>query len=426
MFIRRQAARLRRVRDEYPRPFWIVVLATFIDSLGGFMLFPFFSLYITQKFGVGMTQVGLLFGLFSIADMAGGFIGGALTDRFGRKALTLFGLIVSAITMLLLGFAATFEQFALAALVVGIFASVGGPARQAMVADLLPESQRAEGFGLLRVVFNVSATVAPAIGGLLAAKSYLLLFVADAVISGITAVVVYFALPETKPMLSRGGKPSESVARTFLGYGQVLRDAFFMAFAGVCVLLGIVYIQMNTTLGVYLRDMHGITTQYYGYMLSMNAVIVVLFQFGVTRRVKLWPEFMAMAVGTALYAVGFGMYGLVSVYPMFLAAMVIITVGEMIVAPVGQALVARLSPEAMRGRYMAVFGFSWAVPSMIGPLLAGLTMDNLDPRWVWYGVGLIGLVTAMAFVGLGRSRAERERKVQAAVEAVASSGEGSW
>lgn len=419
MLIRRQVARVRRTLDEYPRAFWILVLATFIDSLGGFMLFPFFSLYITQKFGVGMTQVGLLFAMFSITDVTGSFIGGALTDRFGRKALTLFGLIVSAIVMLLLGLAATFEQFALAALAVGIFASVGGPARQAMVADILPESQRAEGFGLLRVVFNVSATIAPAIGGLLAARSYLLIFIADAVISGITAVIVYVALPETKPMLRRGGGPSESIARTFLGYGQVLRDALFMAFAGVCVLMGIVYIQVSTTLGVYLRDLHGITPQYYGYMLSMNAVIVVLFQFAVTRRVKVWPEFLAMAIGTTLYAVGFGMYGFVSVYPMFLLAMVIITVGEMIVAPVGQALVARLSPEAMRGRYMAMFGFSWAIPAMIGPLLAGLTMDNLDPRWVWYSVGLIGLVAALGFIGLGRVIVRREQRLRAAAEPAA-------
>ncbi|OGO10614.1 MAG: hypothetical protein A2Y93_15385 [Chloroflexi bacterium RBG_13_68_17] len=113
------------------------------------------------------------------------------------------------------------------------------------------------------------------------------------------------------------------------------------------------------------------------------------------------------------------MYGFVSVYPMFLLAMVIITVGEMIVAPVGQALVARLSPEAMRGRYMAMFGFSWAIPAMIGPLLAGLTMDNLDPRWVWYSVGLIGLVAALGFIGLGRVIVRREQRLRAAAEPAA-------
>ena len=51
---------------------------------------------------------------------------------------------------------------------------------------------------------------------------------------------------------------------------------------------------------------------------------------------------------------------------------------------------------------MAVYGFSWVIPSTVGPLLAGLIMDNTDPRWVWYAAGLIGLVAAGAFTLLQR------------------------
>ena len=46
--------------EEFPRPFWTLVVVTFIDRLGGALLFPFFALYITSKFGVGMMQVGVL------------------------------------------------------------------------------------------------------------------------------------------------------------------------------------------------------------------------------------------------------------------------------------------------------------------------------------------------------------------------------
>jgi MFS family permease len=56
----------------------------------------------------------------------------------------------------------------------------------------------------------------------------------------------------------------------------------------------------------------------------------------------------------------------------------------------------------MRGRYNAVFGFTWVIPGIVGPLLAGLVMDNLDPRWVWYAAGLIGLVAALGFVAMHR------------------------
>ena len=78
--------------------------------------------------------------------------------------------------------------------------------------------------------------------------------------------------------------------------------------------------------------------------------------------------------------------------------MVIITVGEMIVTPVAQTLVAKFAPEDMRGRYMAVYGFSWTIPFAIGPLLAGLIMDNLNPDWVWFAAGLVGLVAVGGFL----------------------------
>jgi MFS family permease len=109
-----------------------------------------------------------------------------------------------------------------------------------------------------------------------------------------------------------------------------------------------------------------------------------------------------MALGTALYAIGFAMYGFVSVYILFMLAMVIITVGEMVVAPVGQALVAKFAPEEMRGRYMAVFGYSWGISFMIGPYLAGVVLDNFDPRFLWYAAGIIGTLAVMGFLGLHR------------------------
>jgi MFS family permease len=125
-----------------------------------------------------------------------------------------------------------------------------------------------------------------------------------------------------------------------------------------------------------------------------------------------------MAFGTFLYAVGFAMYGFFSSYALFAAAMLVITVGEMVVMPTAQALVAKLAPEDMRGRYMAVFGLTWLIPQATAPLLAGLVMDNADPRWVWFGSGLLGLVGAMAFLLL-RRRAERSiEETTAAAEAV--------
>jgi MFS family permease len=109
---------------------------------------------------------------------------------------------------------------------------------------------------------------------------------------------------------------------------------------------------------------------------------------------------LAIALGNLLYVIGFTMYGLVNTYFMFLLAMVIITIGEMIYAPKEQALVASFAPEHMRGRYMAIRGFSWIIPTAIGPLGAGLIMDNLDPRILWFVAGFIGMLSTLGFIWL--------------------------
>ncbi len=401
MFLYRPLERMRSIYNEYPRQFWVLVLGTFIDRIGGAIMFPFFTLYITRKFDVGMTEVGVLFGLFSIASMVGSAFGGALTDRLGRKGMLIFGLIASALTSLLMGLVNSIELFFCSALFVGLFANAGGPAQQAMVADLLPEEKRAQGFGILRVVVNLAVTIGPAIGGLLAVRSYLLLFICDAVTSLITAGIVALAIRETKPA-PREGEPEQTMAQTFGGYRDVLRNGTFVLFIGACILMTFVYMQMNTTLAVYLRDTHSVPAQGFGYIISLNAAMVVLFQFSISRWIARYRPLVLMAGGALLYAIGFSMYGFVSAYVFLLVAMAIITIGEMMTAPTSQALVAGFAPEDMRGRYMAVFGFSWVIPSTVGPLLAGLIMDNTDPRWVWYAAGMVGLVAAGSFALLQR------------------------
>lgn len=386
--------RIVNTYHEFPPKFWVLIGAMFIDRLGGALIFPFFALYVTQKFAVGMTEAGILLAIFSVSGLLGSVMGGALADKFGRKGMVLFGLIFSALSSVAMGLVSDLVVFYGLAVVVGLFSNVAGPAHQAMMADMLPEEKRAEGFGLLRVVVNLAWIIGPMIGGLLAAQSYLLLFVLDAVTSLLTAGVVYKMIPETKPEASEG-RPQETFLETLVGYRVVARDRLYLTFLVVSMLMLVVYQQVYSTLSVYLRDVHNVPVQKVGLLLGLSAGTVVLCQFWVTRKVSKRTPMLMMVLGTGFYLVGFTMYGLVSAYALFVLAMILITIGEMIVMPVGQALVARFAPEDMRGRYMAFYSLSWAIPATVGPWAAGLIMDNYDPNWVWYAGGGI-LVIAIA------------------------------
>jgi len=406
--------RLKNIYHEYSPKFWLVVGVSFIDGIGGTMLFPFFSLYITWKFGVGMTQAGIVLGIFSIFGMVGGMLGGALTDKFGRRNLILFGLIFSAFSTLSLGLVNELTILYPLAVIVGLFSNIAGPAHQAMIADILPEKQRAEGFGVLRVVGNLAWMIGPIIGGLIANRSYFALFVIDAIISSIVAILFYFLISETKPEGSAESK-AENMLQTFKGYFVVMRNWAYMAFIAAAIVMGLVYQQMYNSLSVYLRDNHGIAPQGYGFLMTTSAVTVILLQFWTTRRIKYRSPFIMMALGAFFYAVGFVMFGfdplsslngslytlsLRGTYIWFMSAVVVITIGEMIIMPVSQALAANFAPEDMRGRYMAIFGLSWAIPATFGPGLAGLILDNYNPNLLWYLGGILCLISVSGFYAL--------------------------
>ena len=393
-------SRLKKTYAEFPPLFWVIVLTLFIDSLGSTLLFPFFALYITQKFGVGMTEAGVLLGMSSLFGLIGSVMGGALTDRFGRRQLILFGLVSSALSSLLFGLAWDVRMLYFLVVIVGLLSRIANPANDAMMADILPEDKRQEAFGITRVAYNYAWIVGTALGGLIAARSFLALFVADAVLSLIVAIILYRVLPETKPTSPLAAKTNESFLTTISGYRLVLRDLAYMgfSFAGMIVLL--VYQQQYGALAVYLRDVHQIGSKSYGVMLSVTGVEVVFFQIWISRTIRKYPPFLMMVLGAVFFMVGFTMIGFVQGFGFFLLAVIVVTVGEMVMFPTNKALAINFSPAEMRGRYMAIYDLGWTIPATLGPAAAGLILDHYNPSLLWYIGGALCAVAALSFYAM--------------------------
>ncbi|NVM44091.1 MAG: MFS transporter [Candidatus Lokiarchaeota archaeon] len=299
--------------------------------------------------------------------------------------------------------------FFLIAAVLGVLGDLGGPARQAMVVDLLPEDTRADGFGILRVAVNLAATIGPILGGWLVTRSFLFVFIADAVSSLITALIVFLVIPETNPE-KQDGKPEESIITTLIGYKEVLKDSVYIIFLAVSALTVLVYMQLNSTLSVFLWEVYEFPLEWFGVLLAMNALMVVIFQFPITRLTSKFAPMKMMAFGTLLYMIGFGMYGFISEPYLFFVAMAILTAGEMIVIPVSQATVAIFATEDKRGRYMAVYGFHWSIPTLFGVSAASFVYFYIEPKWVWYFAGILSLIAIIGFWLLHQVTKERLAK----------------
>ncbi len=392
--------------NEYPKTFWTLVLAVFIDHMGSALMYPFLALYVTRHFNVGMTQAGQLFAIFAVTSLTGSMIGGAIADKFGRKKMILFGILASASASLAFGFVQDLNLFYLVAGLTGILANAGSPAQNAMVLDLLPQEKQASGFGIIRVAYNISFAIGPVIGGLLANHNFLLIFLLDAFLSLITAGFVYLFIPETKPTPT-AHQAGQSLAMTFRGYLGVFQDRLYLLLIGALVLIQMVYEQLNTTLPVFLRDTHGVQASQFGLLLSLNALMVVFMQLWIAGKTVKYPPMLVMAFSGFLYMIGFGLFGFVAQIPWFALCIILITIGEMTMSPVMMAMVSRFASEEKRGRYMAVFELGWVLPNTFASLCGGMVLDNLNPQWLWIGCAGIGFVVVLVYLalhGLGGQR----------------------
>jgi len=417
MEAKRTATILERVQDvyyEYPVPFWVLMSGTFIDRLGTNLIVPFLAIYVVQRFSAPVTQVGLIFTIFAASSGAGNILAGALADRFGRRFTLILGLVCAATARLTLGLADSFTGLYLSAAFAGFFGAIGWPAQLAMTADLLGPTKRANGFGIQRVVINSTFALGPLAGGFLGPRfGYLPLFVLDALTSYFVALIVFSKLPETQP--SNGNdRATENLAQTLIGYRRVLQDRIFLTFILISILTVTAYMQMSTTLSVYLVKYQHMSEAFFGALVMLNALIVVFLQIPITRWASKYPLLLIMMGGTALYLTGFGSYGLAPSIPLFVFAMILISLGETLVIPTSQALTALLAPADLRARYVATERFNWIIAQALGPLAATAIMDHFDARWVWYGCSLICAISLIGFYGLHLQAKERLYEKQTA------------
>lgn len=398
--------RLQREFAGFPRSFWVLFFGSIINSVGAGLVFPFLSLYLRQKLGAPMTTVGIIVTVWSLAAFPGQLAGGELADRLGRRGMMVLSLLASGATALGFGLAGTLPAFLVLALVAGLTNSAYGPAASAMVADLVEPGRRARAYGLLRITSNFGYALGPALGGLIAGRSYLLLFVLSALASLLYAAIVFWGTYETKPQDAHLAAQAREGPGGFL---HVLRNGPFLLFCALAVASELPYSQMTMILPVHMKENFGLAERYFGWVMTTNAGLVALLQYSVSRWAERRPRLRMMALGAALYGLGVGSVALARGFPWFVGSMVLVTFGEMISVPIANAVAADMAPPDLRGRYMAFFGLTWTTGYAIGPVLGGLVVDHLSVRLLWPLMCALGAMATAGFLLLHRTMAGRFR-----------------
>jgi MFS family permease len=392
------------LRDELralPRPVWILLGGTLINRFGTFVL-PFLILYMTRS-GFSVAQAGMAVGAYGVGHLISSIAGGHLADRIGRRNTIAIAMFGSSITMLALSQARTFVAITMVTCIVGIFAELYRPASSALIIDLVEDpKRRVFAFGMYRFAVNLGVAAGPATAGFVADKSFFALFLIDAFTSLVYGVIALAALPHGVRGAAKDDTGGSAVKIAFA-------DGAFVAFLIATLGVALVDFQLGSTYPLYLTSI-GFSARVYGMLVSLNGLLVCVFELWITSYVRRFRALPVIAIGYALNNFGFALTGLAHSVPALAAMMFIWTTGEMCSSPMSAAYVAELAPERYRGRYMGIYIFMFSIGLIIGPPL-GTFLFQRSPNWLWGGAAGIGVMSGLLLMASSRRHRQKPRDV---------------
>ncbi|MFI8099558.1 MDR family MFS transporter [Streptomyces sp. NPDC086023] len=394
------AASLRRaVRESVgglPREFWWLWTSTLVNRLGAFVA-TFMALYLTLERGYSASFAGLVAALHGLGGVISSLVAGVMTDRLGRRPTMLAAQASTAFSVALLGFMQHPAAIAAVALLVGMASNASRPAVQAMMADIVRPEDRVRAFALNYWAINLGFAVSAAVAGFVAEYSYLAGFLGEAVLTLVCAVLVFVKLPESRP--ERTGRAAAAEPETRLG--TVLRDGRFMGVVGLSFLISLVFTQGSVGLPVAMGSA-GFTPGDYGLVIAVNGFLIVALQIPVTRFIEHRDPQRLLVLSALLAGYGFGLTAFAGSIGVYALTVCVWTLAEIINSPTQMSLVVRLSPVHGRGRYQGMYTMSWAVASLVAPLMAGYVIDRFGAEWLWGATAMLGTVAAAGYWALMR------------------------
>ncbi|SFJ48211.1 MULTISPECIES: MFS transporter [unclassified Bacillus (in: firmicutes)] len=404
------------------RNVWIRFIGETLNGIAMMMLMPFFALYLKDKVD-SLLQVGIIMALSPIAASFGSLIGGRIADIYGRKPIMIFSMASNAILMLGFLFIDGFIPYAILSVCLGLSNSLFHPAASAMVADVTEPEKRTEAYGLLRMGHNIGAAIGPILGASVALLSKTVIFMIASSSMLFYALLVLLLIQETMPkgaitQTNKEGETKQSVWKV------VFQDKILLIYllAGIVISMG--FSQTEGMLPLHfdneMKEIFGMNNPY-PYLMAMNGLLVVLFQFQISKWATDKPVGKTMLYGAWLFGIGllaigwlpkwFGEMGTNATVVLITLLIVyaIYTLGEMVMSPVQMTFVANLAPEHLRGTYMGAASLQWITGNAFGPLLAGFLLDRLLGHVLFTILGIGCVIAGLVYISLDRLVEQRQK-----------------
>ena len=373
----------------FTREIWVLTIVTFINR-AGVMVVPFLSKYLKEDLQFTYSEVGWIMVAFGVGSLVGSWLGGKLSDKIGFYKIMLFSLFMSGVILILLQHVTTFYGLCFGFFLLMLVADMFRPAMFVAIGAYAKPENRTRALTLVRLAINLGFAAGPALGGLVIMEiGYAGLFWIDG-LTCISAIVLFGILVQEKKKFVDPN--SETV--TLSEVNSVFKDKPFWVFLMACVVSGVLFFQLFTTLPLYHKEQFDLTEFQTGLLITLNGLLIFFLEMPIVsyierKKINTLKIFnlglIAMTVSMLLMLINFWA-------GILIIMMVFMTFGEMFAFPFSNSFAISRAPKGHEGRYMAIFTMSFSLAHIFSSKIGMEIIGHYGYQANWLFMGLLGIV----------------------------------
>ncbi len=376
----------------FSREIWILTLITFINRAGT-MVLPFLSKYLKEDLHFSYSQVGWIMVSFGFGSMLGSWLGGKLSDKMGFYKIMIFSLLTSGIGFFILQTITSYYGLLIAIFCIMVIADMFRPAMFVSLGAYAKPENRTRALTLVRLAINLGFAAGPALGGLLIMSvGYKGLFWVDGA-TCILAILLFWILVKEKKKSKFIDKKNPNEVFTH----SVFKDVPFWIFLLICVISGIMFFQLFTTLPLYHKEQFNLTEFQTGLLLTFNGILVFLLEMPIVSYIEKHKinKLKIINIGSVLMAISMYLLLLNNWVGILIVMMVFMTFSEMFIFPFSNSFAISRAPKGHEGRYMAIFTMSFSSAHILSAKIGMTIIDTLGYQANWIFMGTLGITSVL-------------------------------
>jgi predicted MFS family arabinose efflux permease len=375
----------------FSREIWILTLITFINRAGT-MVLPFLSKYLKEDLQFSYAQVGWIMVCFGAGSMVGSWLGGKLSDKIGFYRIMIFSLLASGFAFFIMQYIITFVGLCIYMFLLMVIADMFRPAMFVSLNVYAKPENRTRALTLVRLAVNLGFAAGPALGGLIIMSiGYKGLFWADGATCILAILIFWIKVKERKTnVISKEEKQVLEVDRE-----SVFKDKPFWIFLMSCVISGVLFFQLFTTIPLYHKEQFNLTEFQTGLLLTMNGILIFFLEMpivGYVERKKI-DKVKMVTIGCLMMAVSLFLLLVNYWVGILVVMMVFMTFGEMFVFPFSNSFAMSRAPKGHEGRYMAIFTMSYSMAHILSAKVGMGIIDHWSYQANWFFMGTLGVIS---------------------------------